>query len=75
MSAQNISPESKTLVAMLERLPEISRKIAYEKAREAIELVVEDQIWDQKFKTNPKPLESIAARISKAKEIGDIVAF
>lgn len=75
MGVQNMSAESTTLVAMLEGLPEVGRKLAYEKAREAIELVAEDQIWQEKFNNNPAPLSFIAERIKKAKEIGEIQPF
>lgn len=75
MGIQNMSAESTTIVAMLEGLPEVGRKIAYEKAREAIELVAEDQIWEEKFRNNPQPLKSIAARIQKAKASGDVQPF
>lgn len=75
MGAQNMSAESTTLVAMLEGLPEVGRKIAYEKAREAIELVAEEQIWEEKYKGNPAALKYIADRIQKAKAAGDVKPF
>lgn len=42
MGLKNKSAEGTTLVAMLDGLSDVWRKIAYEKAREAIELVAED---------------------------------
>lgn len=57
---------------MLEGLPEADRKIAYEKAREAIELAAEELIWKEKLRSNPAPLKSIADRIQKAKATGDV---
>lgn len=72
MQSQTMSPESTTLVAMLEVLPEMGRKIAYEKAREAIELVSAEQEWEEKFRSNPAPLKHIADRVRQAKAAGDI---
>jgi hypothetical protein len=75
MGTRDISVESTTIVAMLEDLPEVGRKLAYEKAREAIERVAEDHVWEEKFKTNPQPLKTIADRIQKAKAAGDVQPF
>jgi UDP-2,3-diacylglucosamine pyrophosphatase LpxH len=60
MSVATLSPDTATVVSMLEHLPAAERKIIVERVRDLIEKWEDEREWDEILAEKPETLKKLA---------------
>jgi hypothetical protein len=65
MDVATLSPDTITVVTMLEHLPNAERKIVVEKVRDLIDEWEDEREWDEMLAGNPEPMLRMAEQAEK----------
>ncbi len=65
MDVATLSPDTITVVTMLEHLPNAERKVVVEKVRDLIDEWEDEREWDEMLARNPEPMLRMAEQAEK----------